>query len=60
MLAWRATLSPGEFADRVDAVLDDAKDWLSKSETLAVLAGMLGLSNEHVDQLFVWAREPRV
>lgn len=60
VLAWRATLAPGELAERVDAVLDDAKDWLRASEMVTNIAAVLGLSNEHVDQLFAWAREQRV
>ena len=60
VLAWRATLAPGELADRVDAALDDAKDWLRGSETVATIAAVLGLTAAHVDALFAWAREQRV
>lgn len=59
-LAWRATLAPGELADRVDAALDDAKDWVLASETVSTIAGILGLSAAQVRQLFMWAGEQRV
>lgn len=52
---WRETLPPGELADRVDAALDDAKDWLRGSTTVATLADILGLNGAQVDALFVWA-----
>lgn len=59
VLAWRDTLQPGEMLDRVDAVLNDAKDWLRDSETVAAVAAVLGLTAEQVDALFVWAAAQR-
>lgn len=58
-LAWRMSLAPGELADRVDAALDDAKDWLRDSETVAAVGAVLGLSVEQVDELFRWAAQQR-
>ncbi len=55
----RRMLQPGELLDRVDAVLDDAKDWLRDSETVAAVAAVLGLTAEQVDALFVWAAAQR-
>lgn len=55
VLAWRQALPEGELADRVDAALHDAKDWLRGSETVGVLAAVLGLTDGHVDRLFLWA-----
>ena len=55
----RRMLQPGELLDRVDAVLDDAKDWLRDSETVAAVAAVLGLTAEQVDGLFVWAAAQR-
>ncbi|MBN9322711.1 MAG: hypothetical protein J0H24_11910 [Delftia acidovorans] len=43
----------------MDAVLDDAKDWLRDSETVAAVAAVLGLTAEQVDALFVWAAAQR-
>ncbi|MFG0598379.1 hypothetical protein ACF8OH_27005 [Delftia sp. WSY_9] len=59
VLAWRDALQPGEMLDRVDAVLNDAKDWLRDSETVAAVAQVLGLTAEQVDALFVWAAAQR-
>ncbi|WP_278536170.1 hypothetical protein [Delftia acidovorans] len=59
VLAWRDTLQPGEMLDRVDAVLNDAKDWLRDSETVAAVAQVLGLTAEQVDALFAWAAAQR-
>lgn len=59
VLAWRDTLPAGEQLDRVDAVLNDAKDWLRDSETVAAVAQVLGLTAEQVDALFVWAAAQR-
>lgn len=59
VLGWRDTLPAGELLDRVDAVLDDAKDWLRDSETVAAVAAVLGLTEEQVDALFVWAASQR-
>ena len=59
VLAWRDTLQPGEMLDRVDAVLNDAKDWLRDSETVAAVAAVLGLTAEQVDTLFAWAAAQR-
>lgn len=59
VLAWRDALQPGEMLDRVDAVLNDAKDWLRDSETVAAVAAVLGLRAEQVDALFVWAAAQR-
>lgn len=59
VLAWRDTLQPGEMLDRVDAVLNDAKDWLRDSETVAAVAAVLGLTAEQVDALFAWAAAQR-
>lgn len=59
VLAWRDALQPGEMLDRVDAVLNDAKDWLRDSETVAAVAAVLGLTAEQVDALFVWAAAQR-
>lgn len=59
VLAWRDALQPGEMLDRVDAVLNDAKDWLRDSETVAAVAQVLGLTPEQVDALFVWAAAQR-
>lgn len=59
VLAWRETLPAGELLDRVDAVLNDAKDWLRDSETVVAVAAVLGLTEEQVDALFVWAAAQR-
>ena len=59
VLVWRDGLQPGELLDRVDAVLDDAKDWLRDSETVATVAAVLGLTAEQVDTLFMWAAAQR-
>lgn len=59
VLEWRDALQPGEMLDRVDAVLNDAKDWLRDSETVAAVAQVLGLTAEQVDALFVWAAAQR-
>lgn len=59
VLGWRDTLPVGELLDRVDAVLNDAKDWLRDSETVAAVAQVLGLTAEQVDALFVWAAAQR-
>lgn len=59
VLVWRDTLQPGEMLDRVDAVLNDAKDWLRDSETVAAVAAVLGLTAEQVDTLFAWAAAQR-
>lgn len=59
LLAWRNTLQSGEMLDRVDAVLNDAKDWLRDSETVAAVAAVLGLTSEQVDTLFAWAAAQR-
>lgn len=59
VLVWRDGLQPGELLDRVDAVLNDAKDWLRDSETVAAVAAVLGLTAEQVDALFVWAAAQR-
>lgn len=59
VLVWRDGLQPGEMLDRVDAVLNDAKDWLRDSETVAAVAAVLGLTAEQVDALFVWAAAQR-
>lgn len=59
VLVWRDGLQPGELLDRVDAVLNDAKDWLRDSETVAAVAQVLGLTAEQVDALFVWAAAQR-
>jgi hypothetical protein len=59
VLAWRDALQPGEMLDRVDAVLNDAKDWLRDSETVAAVAAVLGLTAEQVDTLFAWAAAQR-
>lgn len=59
VLVWRDTLPAGEMLDRVDAVLNDAKDWLRDSETVAAVAQELGLTAEQVDALFVWAAAQR-
>lgn len=59
VLAWRDALQPGEMLDRVDAVLNDAKDWLRDSETVAAVAQVLGLTAEQVDALFAWAAAQR-
>lgn len=59
VLVWRDGLQPGELLDRVDAVLNDAKDWLRDSETVAAVAAVLGLTSEQVDALFVWAGAQR-
>lgn len=58
-LAWRASLAPGELADRVDAALDDAKDWLRDSDTVATVGLVLGLAADQVDELFRWAAQQR-
>ncbi|MBF5006831.1 hypothetical protein [Diaphorobacter caeni] len=58
-LAWRAALPQGELADRVDAALDDAKDWLRDSETVTTVGSVLGLTSEQVDELFRWAAQQR-
>ena len=52
-------VQPGEMLDRVDAVLNDAKDWLRDSETVAAVAAVLGLTAEQVDALFAWAAAQR-
>ncbi|QQB53712.1 hypothetical protein I6H54_15390 [Delftia acidovorans] len=59
VLVWRGALAPGELADRVDAVLNDAKDWLRDSETVAAVAAVLGLTGAQVDALFAWAAAQR-
>ncbi|MDR3015119.1 MAG: hypothetical protein LBV56_06740 [Delftia acidovorans] len=59
VLTWRDGLQPGELLDRVDAVLNDAKDWLRDSETVAAVAQVLGLTAEQVDALFAWAAAQR-
>lgn len=59
VLMWRDALPPGELLDRVDAVLNDAKDWLRYSETVAEVAAVLGLTAEQIDVLFVWAAAQR-
>lgn len=59
VLAWRASLPDGELADRVDAALDDAKDWLRDSETVGAVAAVLGLDEVQVDSLFLWAAVQR-
>lgn len=59
VLGWRDTLPAGELLDRVDAVLNDAKDWLRDSETVAAVAQVLGLTAEQVDALFAWAAAQR-
>ncbi|WP_062794192.1 hypothetical protein, partial [Delftia acidovorans] len=59
VLMWRDALPPGELLDRVDAVLNDAKDWLRYSETVAAVAAVLGLTAEQIDALFVWAAAQR-
>lgn len=59
VLGWRGKLPAGELLDRVDAVLNDAKDWLRDSETVAAVAAVLGLRAEQVDALFVWAAAQR-
>lgn len=59
VLLWRDGLQPGELLDRVDAVLNDAKDWLRDSETVAAVAQVLGLTGSQVDALFVWAAAQR-
>ncbi|SOE37541.1 hypothetical protein SAMN05216519_3590 [Delftia acidovorans] len=59
VLEWRDGLSAGEQLDRVDAVLNDAKDWLRDSETVAAVAAVLGLTAAQVDALFVWAAAQR-
>lgn len=59
VLLWRDGLQPGELLDRVDAVLNDAKDWLRDSETVAAVAQVLGLTGAQVDALFVWAAAQR-
>lgn len=48
VLLWRDGLQPGELLDRVDAVLNDAKDWLRDSETVAAVAQVLGLDRKSV------------
>lgn len=55
VLLWRDSLLHGELRDRVDAALDDAKDWLRDSDTVATLAAVLGLTDDKVDALFIWA-----
>lgn len=59
VLGWRDTLPAGELLDRVDAVLNDAKDWLRDSETVAAVAAVLGLTGAQVDALFAWAAAQR-
>ena len=59
VLAWRASLLPGELSDRVDAALDDAKDWARDSETVIAVGDVLGLTSQHVDDLFRWAAQQR-
>ena len=60
VLLWRDSLLPGELRDRVDAALDDAKDWLRDSDTVATLAAVLGLTDDQIDALFIWAGQQRV
>ncbi|WP_228676765.1 hypothetical protein [Delftia sp. Cs1-4] len=59
VLEWRDGLPAAEQLDRVGAVLNDAKDWLRDSETVAAVAAVLGLTAEQVDALFVWAAAQR-
>lgn len=59
VLAWRDMIPAGELLDRVDAVLNDAKDWLRDSETVAAVAAVLDLTAEQVDTLFAWAAAQR-
>lgn len=52
---YRASLQPGELADRLDAALNDAKDWRIESPTVGYVAQILPLSTEHLAELFRWA-----
>lgn len=58
--AWRAGLPDGELAVRVEEALDAAKDWTRDSDTVAILASVLGLSDAQVDALFIWSGQQRV
>lgn len=55
VIAYRASLQPGELADRLDAALNDAKDWRIDSPTVGYVAQIFPLSAEHLAQLFRWA-----
>ena len=55
VLTYRATLPAGELVDRIDVALNDAKDWLRNSPTVGLIAEIMPLSAEQLDELFTWA-----
>lgn len=55
VIAYRESLPSGEAADRLDAALNDAKDWLRISPTVLQMSALLQLSEAQTDTLFIWA-----
>lgn len=55
VFAYRASLQPGELADRLDAALNDAKDWRFDSPTVSYVAQIFPLSAKQLAELFRWA-----
>lgn len=51
----RASMPAGEARDRLDVALNDAKDWMLRSPTVATICTALTLRDDQRDALFVWA-----